>query len=476
MNDRDRESFFSAAMIMQRVPTAVGQRLYGSKYHSKDYFNRIHLYYGGTRDCDHWHKGAGFVTSHMSATLAFEQSLQSMFPSVAVPYWDFTLESTFYDNTDFRDSKVFSDDWFGAANPANSLHVIAQGRFAFVPTMTDAHKFTETYNSYGLLRSPWNNDPTPFMTRSSEIYGYENNLKPSGCSEYENAMAQDNWMSLSKQLNAAAHGHIHELLGGSWNHNYGQRHGFETSPAIYTFAHEILAMSKELWRNDFLSCPDTCTMDVPWDECKCSCANSAKILAAFDADLKPVDVLDQSGVLGGMIFFDNDRHLVSNFVNSTTGKAHERIPGYSVQESHEMYTSMLEDLCEPGHNGDMFQATSSNDITFWVLHPTVDRLWHYKRLAQDPNFDETWDPYHTCYGHNPDDYQPFEDLFTTPAASGSFYSNQEIKDLFHPMHEDVPYVYDHFNWNHCELLGYDMSNMLDVPLTDEDPSMFRERR
>ncbi len=52
---RDRVAFFQALSIVQRVPTHVGRTLYGDKYRSKDYFNRIHLYYGGNKDCDHWH-------------------------------------------------------------------------------------------------------------------------------------------------------------------------------------------------------------------------------------------------------------------------------------------------------------------------------------------------------------------------------------------------------------------------------------
>ena len=47
--------------------------------------------------------------------------------------------------------------------------------------MTDAYLYSSVTNSYGLLRAPWNSDPTPFMTRSEEVYGYRNNLKPSGC-------------------------------------------------------------------------------------------------------------------------------------------------------------------------------------------------------------------------------------------------------------------------------------------------------
>lgn len=46
---------------------------------------------GGALDCDHWHKGPGFVTSHMAMTLEFERSLQAINPRVAMPYWDFTV-------------------------------------------------------------------------------------------------------------------------------------------------------------------------------------------------------------------------------------------------------------------------------------------------------------------------------------------------------------------------------------------------
>jgi hypothetical protein len=96
LSDLDREAWLSAVMVMQRVPTVVGQRLYGSKFYSKDHFTRTHLYYGGALDCDHWHQGAGFVTSHVALTLQWEQSLQAVNPSIAAPYWDFTIESTFF--------------------------------------------------------------------------------------------------------------------------------------------------------------------------------------------------------------------------------------------------------------------------------------------------------------------------------------------------------------------------------------------
>ena len=68
-----------------------------------------------------------------------------------------------------------------------------RGRFAFVPAMVGATAYSQTHNAYGMLRSPWNNDPNPFLTRSDHEIGFVNNKKPSGCEEYRDSMLVDNW-------------------------------------------------------------------------------------------------------------------------------------------------------------------------------------------------------------------------------------------------------------------------------------------
>lgn len=55
------------------------------------------------------------------------------------------------------------------------------------------------------------------------------------------------------------------------------------------------------------------------------------------------------------------------------GNVYYDLPGYTEAESVAIFEQLLYLLCSPGHIGTMFQATSTNDITFWVLHPTVDR-------------------------------------------------------------------------------------------------------
>eukprot|EP00611_Tribonema_gayanum_P026172 TRINITY_DN614_c0_g1_i2.p1 TRINITY_DN614_c0_g1~~TRINITY_DN614_c0_g1_i2.p1 ORF type:complete len:636 (-),score=156.71 TRINITY_DN614_c0_g1_i2:706-2613(-) len=446
--DQDREAFFNAVSVLQRVPTRVGQRLYGSDYYSKDYLVRMHLYFGGTADCDHWHQGPGFVTSHMAYTLMFEKALQAVNPSVSVPYWDFTLESTFYEPATWRDSPVFSGDWFGEASPDNDLHTPNKGRFAYVPTMNNAREFSKVYNSYGLLRAPWNADPTPFMTRSKKVYGLDNNMKPSGCLEYAKVIRMGNWMDLARQLNSAAHGHIHETVGGSWNHAFGSK--VNASDTIYSFAHQIQALSKDVWRAGYLLCADGCDPSLPASTCECECSEDS--MQGQD----PYDVLLNSGVLATALYFDTNGTLISSFV-AEDGEVHYQLEGYTEEESAVIYQDLLTTLCNPGHIGDMFQATSSNDITFWVLHPTMDRLWHYVRLTNASSYNETWEDTATCYGHNPTDIQPFKGLFGDSDGSGrDYYTNAELYDALHPASDAMPYVYADFNWDHCTALGYRM--------------------
>jgi len=446
MTDRDREAMFSAIMVMQRVPTDVGQALYGEKYYSKDYFTRIHQSYGGSSDCDHWHQGAGFVTSHFAYTLMYEAAMQAVDSSVSMPYWDFTLESTFYTPNDWRNSPVFSNDWFGDASPPNDMHIVTEGRWGFNSVMVNAQNYSTT-NPYGMMRSPWNHDSTPFMTRSDKIYGYLNNVKPSGCQQYHTTLQTDNWMHLSHLLNAATHGHIHETIGGAWDNIYPEFLNGTVSPAVYTFAHSIQPLARILWRNDLLECPDSCDMTTDPKDCMCTCSEEKM------AGRASYEILDSSGILESVEYFDHDGHLLNSFYNESTGKIEYSLPHYTHEESMDIYDGLLKLCCAPGKIGDQYDSNSPNDVTFWMLHPTMERIWHYMRMAPVV-YNETWDPYHTCYGHNPDDLQPFRNLFDD---NNEYYSNSDLYSLLHPQNEDLPYIYDNFEWPHCELLGYDMS-------------------
>lgn len=69
------------------------------------------------------------------------------------------------------------------------------------------------------------------------------------------------------------------------------------------------ALSKELWRAGFLDCPMECTFDMPWQDCQCEC-DAGKI-----GTRSPAEVLNESGVLEAVSFFDSEEVLIESFVD-----------------------------------------------------------------------------------------------------------------------------------------------------------------
>ncbi|CAN0353347.1 unnamed protein product [Ectocarpus sp. 6 AP-2014] len=493
LTDRDRETFFNAVSVLQRVPSVVGREIYGDKYYSMDYFTRMHLYGGGDKTCDHWHDGTGFMNAHMGFTLMFEQALQSVNPSIAVPYWDFTIEGTpDGDSPSFRSSPVFSDDWFGTTTPENGARVPDRGRFGFVPVMTNASEYSRITNAYGMLRSVWNSDSTPFMTRYDGLFGYHNNRKPAGCKQYRDALDHDDWMSFSAALGTSAHGHIHEIVGGAWSMEAGVV-AKRTTDRVLPFLHVIY--TKKLWRADYLVCPESCSNNAPaWMECQCSCDATAM------AGKSPLEVLKDAGLLSGSSFFyDKHLKLIENLDEATQEGT---LAGYTAEESEDIFHEALRVMCTPSVVGTFYEATSTIDPIFWVIHPTIERLWQLRRL-QDDAFDDTWVPSEfVCFGHNPGDTLPFHDMFASSRGASSsvlkasflagvggtarhggvgsgqgetgiglrggritggmalspkkYYTNAELYHLLDPNGDEVPYVYDNFEWPHCDEKGIHM--------------------
>ena len=83
-----------------------------------------------------------------------------MDPKTAAHYWDYTREAG-NNATEWYESNMFKDSWFGSSSSASHSHAITSGRWAYLGVMKEAREFSDITNSYGLLRSPWNTNPTP---------------------------------------------------------------------------------------------------------------------------------------------------------------------------------------------------------------------------------------------------------------------------------------------------------------------------
>ena len=87
----------------------------------------------------------------------------------------------------------------------------------------------------------------------------------------------------------------------------------------------------------------------------------------------------------------------------------------------------------------------------------------------DVTYEETWIDDNVCYGHNPTDIQPFHDMFLGEEDDSSatdestvddrggiapikkYYTNEMMYHLLAPDGMNTPYVYDNFEWSHCDV-------------------------
>ena len=211
----DRRAYFDALGVIYSVGQEAGEKKYGPNYRSAAWLVREHLEGAGSKMCDHWHDDAGFVNHHIGITIQMERSIQAVDPRVCSHYWDYTIDALA--DYDYSESIIFDEDWFGSSSPGSDKHVIETGRWAFTPVMQHAHGFSNITNPYGLLRSPWNTNPVPYLMRNRNTVGV-NDAKYTmpTCSSWQAAFDRDTSLAdVIQELNGDLHGMIHIMIGGA---------------------------------------------------------------------------------------------------------------------------------------------------------------------------------------------------------------------------------------------------------------------
>lgn len=428
-----------------------GEALYGRKYRSITRLVSEHLLGAADKTCDHWHDDAGVMTHHVAFTLEMEQSLQAIDPTVTVPYWDYTMDAYYYE--DWVNSPIFADDWFGKASPTTEGHMIVNGRWAYlgVGKQADADGIS---NPYGLLRSPWNTNPTPYVMRHRYVLTEKDGgwVMP-GCVDFAEAFEYTSLGRYFSELNGELHGPVHIMIGGQW----------WIDPAMNfsaTQGGDFLLASKWLWRQGYIRCPETCSEDTPDAKCVCSCPS--ELTTAFNSSK---DFLNGTGLF---TLSDGLFNVWQHFVTS----------GCRTEE--DCYDVVKDTLCHVGHAGEMFTSSAPYDPTFWPIHGLADRYLQLKRVMSHENettLDETWSYYHdgmspsdthhvcdwsgveagsmemptctpgSCAGHHEDDLLPMSNFLD----QNETYTNKEFLQFISPYNDDIPYVYDSFtNWPACK--------------------------
>ena len=455
LNDDDLASWLSALKIYYSTPTAKGQQIYGDKYFSAETSLYDHLNAAGRSDCDHWHDGAGILVNHAAFTLAVEQSLQAIDPTLSMPYWEYAQDTSLYD--EWWMSKIFSDDIFGAnANMDSDTHTVTTGVFANLqmPSGEPYEDFdiaaegslNPFVNAYGLLRSPWNNNPSSTLSRHNMTYDRSITLPFPTCSVMYSCYVRDSLSGMNDCLNGETHGPVHIHIGGAW----GETSDIWNSNINFIAGTDKLFYFKMLWRAGYTRCPTSCNEPKDADAGVCMCAVPDEYFDTYTA----IDMLNNTGI------YD----IVSSRMNGNEAMA----------------LKLLRAVEDPGIVGEMFSSASSYDPLFWPLHGQLERLMGLKRLNVElglVDFDETWgfqtseksylngicdwskvqsssdltlptctlgDEY-VCPGHNADDIVFYSDFLN----NGESYTNQEFYDFMHPNNADLPYVYDSYDFDYC---------------------------
>jgi hypothetical protein len=437
---------FAAWKVLLDTTDDAGIAEYGSDFRSHARLSTEHNNLAGDRLCDHLHDGMGFIPGHLQVTRLLEASLQSVDSSIALPYWEYTIDvEEVIANHDgnfqhWRKMLPFTDKWFGDAR-VETGHV-ETGTFADFRLY--GNEFTTKTNAYGLIRSPWNNLGDPRFARyfgGGSALGeapviFVDAAQMSTCEVLAETLAASTDLgTFNGEAAGQAHGPIHMFTGGQSNtRNLVSRMaalGFKSTTNIHnqlwgngvTF---IFNTVKSLWRYHLFQCPEACTMDTPQEECLCVC----------DAD--EIMSYRQDGIWNDLL--STWAEGMNDVVQFQDG------PEITTQNGNKTMHQMFELMCSY-HGvamGDHASSGATSDPSFWVIHGTVERWLQLIRM-QDGFTTEDWSvpvftsnihPYQdSCSGHHQDDKLVFGEV------DGHSFTNGEYYAYLTPKEDNLPYVY-----------------------------------
>jgi len=471
---QDLSSTLDAMHTLWTVSDEEGQELYGDDYQSASYLLKSHHFNAAWPDGDHIHEGNGFMVQHTKMTNIFEKSMQSVDSTVALPYWDFTMDnvegktpytSTLFTETVFGSMSLPRDiSWgFTAADDDIIDGAIPDGRWAYITA--DMNKdYDDLLYGYGYMRAPWNMNPSPYVSRFA--YDYQVGISLPSCKTHYEILQYDSMMNFFVDIEDSPHATTHSLTGGIYGCDLMKpmyEAGYITSTdGMKEICSKWVFYMKEFYRQKFL---------VPYDECT-------------------VEKSVQDSTCG----FTCDPETQYNLEQDLQAK----ISPWTGDLDDAGWTAWREFVCTGDgakiFSGDHLESASPADPSFWVIHPTLDRLLQAKFMAGGFS-DETWatdaendyvcnkaecyeDAYSArgyyadcCYGHYENDQML--DFVSGNRSLHTGWTNGRVVKALDPRSSgeySVNYVYDSFSWSHCAALSsdYDFDALLKTMYYGED--------
>ena len=545
LTEVDRSRFLDAAITMWNMDTATGRTIYGDTFVGMDTFVPSHADEStGNIMCDRWHEGTGFLTHHLALAASFETSLRSIDRRATTPYWDFTIEGQEIEDAGGSPSMLenlspaLTADWFGSVD--ENSHV-QDGRWAHSPVLRkeDVSDVALSYltstlvsNSYGFIRAPWNNAPdTELIRHMADVCGTVPINKPiPTCTTHYDVLSLDSFAEFQLEIAGYGHGTMHVNTGGVFGEcttaipEFYKLHSDEMAKqyTMTTLADavnnnpdyigdevmwhgedtftmqdmmeryvnlEYFHIFRTLWRSQTcaldkkagaLHCPDSCNDN---ESCRCTCTG-------IDGE----DKLD----------FDWENLYPCMFAGDTPRAIFDAVA------SEKLKKELVTMICSTGvKEGENVESACPADPVCWMIHPILDRMITYKRLAEvngslnfgtmgeiKPFSDKSWLDYsfyttddYKCEGHSMFDLVlsaamplPQKMIKLGDDNQDGHLSNIEFYDVTDPITGiGLDYIFADFSWEHCTLdklvvtdHSVDQDNASDS-LSQNDPRRLSEK-
>jgi hypothetical protein len=491
----DREEFLDAYRTLWDVSTSEGVTLYGDRYKSLMYLAMVHNDAGANQICDEFHAGSGFLNNHVLLGSYLEQSLRLVNPRVSLHYMEYTKYFTSDDFSNHINNQmdggnwttILSDKWFGSNDPESGIILDSRWAKSEIPYVDadflerEMLPVTTTFfpdeeerwlektgphimSPYGLLRAPWNYNPSPYTTRYNNINRLQFTeidqgvVKPylgSTCTDmqgfFEENVVGKSLQSYLEYDEDSVHGYIHFTFGGAGGDRasdidteLSETYGLSPTHLMYIAeANQRFVKTYLTGKTDeelgFLN-PLTCSSDFDTDSLPgeddgplCEC-NSYYFESEENLD-----------TLIGLYFMwfmpDNDSIFGDDF---DTNKA------------------VMQLACSRmSYDGDMAGSGAATDPLFWVAHGAVERLFQrtvFDQVLADKDFVSS-PRGKGCSGHADEGKKYWLKglYFVDETVDPTALTNVELAGILDPTSDNyrdyIDFVYEDSDWAWCD--GFD---------------------
>jgi Common central domain of tyrosinase len=370
LTEADLDTLMDTMYVLWETNDKEGAKLYGENYKSSAYLVNLHHFNAAQQESDHIHEGNGYLMQHIKMTNIFEKSIQAVNPAVTLPYWDFTIERA--EDRSMVDSYIMQESIFGnMTQPAHMASgftyksdlmadgAIPNGRWAYIEAGLN-DRYDDLKQGYGYMRAPWNLNPSPYVSRFA--YDYDIGIVLPSCTSHYSILQETNMMTFFNSIAYSPHSTTHSLAGGIYGCDKMQTMldmGYiEDLSNMLHICSQWTFYLKEFYRYNNIVPRQDCVVEDDFESSTCG--------------------------------FDCLNSTMDNMITNLKAKLTRYVPSDIDDDG---WYAWADFVCEGDgakiFGGDHIESSSPADPSFWVIHPTLERLLHAKLMSGGFD-DETW--------------------------------------------------------------------------------------